>query len=153
MPPDSPSGVMPVTPAVSQTTAGPLQISLFANKSTWGLWAYGEPPLTFQQMYRLIICRSLLNRHLTSTSVGYVPRVNAGRTSTNVGQYIDHDIGRSILVKYRSTNGGILVNRWSCISCWSRNSRLLARWYRLSTVSQLTSTNSSDDTIITLSIR
>ena len=69
---------------------------------------YGEPQLTFQRMYRLI-CRSLLNRHLTNTSVGYVPRVNAGRTSTNVGQYIDRDIGKSILVKYQSTNGLVSV--------------------------------------------
>ena len=86
---------------------------------------YGEPRLTFQQMYQLI-CQSLLNRHLTNTSVGYVPRVNMGRTSTNVSQHIDRDIidsvsiDRSILVKYQSTTDGILVNRWSCISCLSR---------------------------------
>ena len=88
-----------------------------------GQAAYGEPRLTFQRIYQLI-CRSLLNRHLTNTctSVGYVPRVNTGRTSTNVGQYIDRDIIDSVsaeaqlLVKYRSTTGGILVNCWSCIS-------------------------------------
>ena len=88
-----------------------------------GQAAYGEPRLTFQPIYRLI-CQSLLNRHLTNTctSVGYVPRVNTGRTSTNVGQYIDRDIIDSVsaeaqlLVKYRSTTGGILVNCWSCIS-------------------------------------
>ena len=83
--------------------------------------AYGEPRLTFQRMYRLI-CRLLLNRHLTNTctSVGYVPRVNTGRTSTNVGQYIDRDIiesvsaGRSIIigqipVNYRWYTGQLLV--------------------------------------------
>ena len=57
--------------------------------------AYGEPRLTFQRMYQLI-CRSLLNRYLTNTWVGCMPRVNTGRTSTNVGQYIDHDIIDSV---------------------------------------------------------
>ena len=80
---------------------------------------YGEPRLTFQRMYWLI-CRSLLNRHLTNTctSVGYVPRVNTGRTSTNVGQYIDRDIIDSISAEayWSNTTGGILVNCSSCIS-------------------------------------
>ena len=57
--------------------------------------AYGEPRLTFQRMYRLT-CRSLLNRHLTNTLVGYVPRVKTGQTSTNVGQYVDRDIINSV---------------------------------------------------------
>ena len=71
---------------------------------------YGEPRLTFQQMYRLI-CQLLLNRHLTNTSVGYVPRVNTGRTSTNVGQYILIGV---LLIAYQQKHiGQIPVNyRW-----------------------------------------
>ena len=66
-------------------------------------------------MYRLI-CRSLLNQHLTNTSVGYVPRVNTGRTSTNVGQYIDRDIINSVSAEaYWSNTGQLLVVYWSTV--------------------------------------
>ena len=67
---------------------------------------YGEPRYW-------LICRSLLNRHLTITSVGYVLRVNMGRTSTNVGQYIDRDIVDSLPAEaYWSNTGQLLVNYW-----------------------------------------
>ena len=58
---------------------------------------------------------------MTNSSVGYVARVNMGRTSTNVGQYIDRDIIDSVSaeaywsntgqlpVVYRSTVGLVLV--------------------------------------------
>ena len=84
---------------------------------------YGEPRLTFQQMYRLI-CRSLLNRHLTNTSVGFVPRVNTGRTSTNVGQYIDRDIIDSVSAEaYWSNTDQLPVVHWSTVGLVSVASR------------------------------
>ena len=73
------------------------------------LW---EASIDIQWMYRLI-CRSLLNRHLTNTSVGYVPRVNTGQTSTNVGQYIDLDIIDSVSAEaYWSNTGQLPVVYW-----------------------------------------
>ena len=66
-------------------------------------------------MYRLI-CLLLLNQHLTNTSVGYVPRVNTGRTSTNVGQYIDCDIIDSVSAEaYWSNTGQLPVVYWSTV--------------------------------------
>ena len=74
-------------------------------------------------MYRLI-CRSLLNRHLTNTSVGFVPRVNTGRTSTNVGQYIDCDIIDSVSAEaYWSNTGQLPVVHWSTVGLVSVASR------------------------------
>ena len=66
-------------------------------------------------MYRLI-CLLLLNQHLTNTSVGYVPRVNTGRTSTNVGQYIDRAIIDSVLAgAYWSNTAQLPVVYWSTV--------------------------------------
>ena len=45
---------------------------------------------------------------MTNTLVGYVPRVNTGRTSTNVGQYIDRDI----------------IDRVSAEACWSNTGQV-----------------------------
>ena len=74
-------------------------------------------------MYRLI-CRSLLNRHLTNTLVGFVPRVNTGQTSTNVGQYIDCDIIDSVSVEaYWSNTGQLPVVHWSTVGLVSVASR------------------------------
>ena len=76
---------------------------------------YREPRLTFQWMYWLI-CWSLVNRHLTNTLVGYVPSVNTGRTSTNVGQYIDRDIIDSVSAEaYWSNTGQQPVVNWSTV--------------------------------------
>ena len=73
------------------------------------LW---EASIDIQRMYRLI-CRSLLNRHLTNTLVGYVPRVNTGQTCTNVGQYIDLDIIDSVSAEaYWSNTGQLPVVYW-----------------------------------------
>ena len=84
---------------------------------------YREPRLTFQRMYWLI-CRSLLNQHLTNTLVGYTPRVNTGRTSTNVGQYIDHDIIDSVSAEaYWSNTGQLPVVYWSTVDLVSVASR------------------------------
>ena len=84
---------------------------------------YGEPRLTSQRMYRLR-CRSLLNRHLTNTSVGYVPRVNTGQTSANVGQYIDCDIIDSVSAEaYWSNTGQLPVVYWSTVGLESVASR------------------------------
>ena len=74
-------------------------------------------------MYRLI-CRSLLNRHLTNTSVGFVPRVNTGRTSSNVGQCIDRDIiDRVSAEAYWSNASQLLVLHWSTVGLVSVASR------------------------------
>ena len=84
---------------------------------------YREPRLTFQRMYRLI-CQSLLNRHLTNTSVGYMPRVNTGRTSTNVSQYIDRNIIDSVSAEaYWSNTGQLPVVQWSTVGLVSVASR------------------------------
>ena len=77
-----------------------------------------EASIDIQRMYRLI-CRSLLNRHLTNTSVGYVPRVNTGRTSTNVGQYIDIDIIDSVSAEAYWSNTGQLLVSGILVNCWS----------------------------------
>ena len=74
-------------------------------------------------MYRLIY-RSLLNRHLTNTLVGFVPRVNTGQTSTNVGQYIDCDIIDSVSAEaYWSNTGQLPVVHWSTVGLVSVASR------------------------------
>ena len=84
---------------------------------------YGEPRLTFQRMYWLI-CRSLLNRHLTNTLLGYMPRINTGWTSTNVGQYIDRDVIDSVSAKaYWSNTGQLPVVYWSTVGLVSVASR------------------------------
>ena len=76
--------------------------------------SYGEPRLTFQQIY-WSICRSLLDRPI-HRSVGYVPRVYTGRTSTKLSANILTVIS---LVVYRQRHisqltGQLLVNyRWS----------------------------------------
>ena len=60
----------------------------------------------------------------TNTSVGYVPRVNTGLTSTNVGQYIDRDIVDSILAEaYWSNTGQLPVVYWSTVGLASVASR------------------------------
>ena len=74
-------------------------------------------------MYRLI-CRSLLNRHLTNTLVGFVPRVHTGQTSTNVGQYIDCDIIDSVSAEaYWSNTGQLPVVHWPTVGLVSVASR------------------------------
>ena len=74
-------------------------------------------------MYRLI-CRSLLNRHLTNTLVGYVPRVNTGQTSANVGQCNDRDIIDSISAEaYWSNTSQLPVVYWSTVGLVSVASR------------------------------
>ena len=72
-----------------------------------------------------LICRLLLNRPLTNTSVGYVPRVNTGRTSTNVCQYIDHDIIDSVSAEayWSNTAGQLPVVHWSAVGLVSVASR------------------------------
>ena len=58
---------------------------------------------------------SLVTR-LTNTSVGYVPRVYTGQTSTNISQYIDCDIvGRLLAEAYQSTTGQLPVVYWSTV--------------------------------------
>ena len=52
----------------------------------------------------------------TNTSVGYVPRVNMGRTSTNVSQHIDRDIIDSVSAEaYWSNTGQLPVVYWSTV--------------------------------------
>ena len=61
---------------------------------------------------------------MTNTSVGYVPRVNTGRTSTNVGQYIDLDIIHSVSAEaYWPNTGQLPVVYWSTVGLVSVASR------------------------------
>ena len=60
----------------------------------------------------------------TNTSVGYVQRVYTGRTSINVGQYLDCDIIGSVWAEaYQSTNGQLLAVYWSTVGPVSVDSR------------------------------
>ena len=58
-----------------------------------------------------------LSPHSTNTSVGYVPRVYMGWTSTDVSQYIDRDVNGSVSAEaYRLNTGQLpVVVYWSTV--------------------------------------
>lgn len=109
-------------------------------------------------MYRLIWL--LLGQHssVTSTKSQSTTHWYTARSSTDVGQYINHGIIVILLVNYQSTIGNYYYNWWY-IGQLSVLFQLIVRenwppahWYRLSTVNKWASTNTFTVMTVTYNI-